>query len=810
MAETFRLIRVFLASPGDLQDERRLASEAVEELNKGIASHFDCRVDLKGWEDTLPGSGRPQSIINRELDRCELFIGIMWKRWGTPPATQGSYTSGFEEEFELSATKLKKTGNPEMAMYFKEIPQEYLVDPGKNLKKVLEFKKRIISEKIILFKTFSEPNDFQKCVRLKITDYLIKLQETEVENLGGEQAKVKNPTVDIDSIPDTNTIKSPFSVEGHSFLKDFIEKTEAEDSIESITLQEVARFRLLSSAITKSGNHEPFLGVHDANILFSNRDIKYGSREISRLIDCGLKNIRHENTPLWYWCKIYKEGSINIFLAFKSLIYSDEDVSAGALKAMKLIGLILPTKEIGFDRNTFITKWLSKKRSDNVKLAALDYLKYHGKEDDLPLIQSELDQSNTKTVRISIEAILSIQLRHIGGTALKTAFTNDFELIDEALLEKVLSDFSNLDDKLLKLGLKHRNKRIRLESFKRLRESKKINLDELKELKSDPFTLIRKEVIELMLSENQSLNDQDIRNILINPQKNDGKGHKCYDEYLFSKYSGMAKSKLLELSEKCTILDYIPYLALCNRYFKNHSVELRKNIGNQFKDFSERSRDYLEKDLTSDELIKKIQDIVHFLRKEVTRKSLDILCRKAESKDLNIIRENMRSDYVKSSMDEIKYMQKWGEWEDISFIVKSEEDYSSKPLLTTFSNYYNWNHSIAETVYNIGRDRLDELLKMEMPSKILVELIKICSITRFSEISDDSLLSLLNNEEDTIRKVVSSKCIQSFKKSKLKYLLKNYMDSDKSCYYNVIFWLDFGISMPKSRTNKAIKLILKE
>ena len=140
MEETFRLIRVFLASPGDLQDERRLANEAVEELNKGIASYLGFRVELKGWEDTLSGSGRPQAIINQELDLCELFIGIMWKKWGTPPAKNGQYSSGFEEEFERSSVKLKKTGHPEMAMYFKDIPFEYMVDPGKDLKKVIKFR----------------------------------------------------------------------------------------------------------------------------------------------------------------------------------------------------------------------------------------------------------------------------------------------------------------------------------------------------------------------------------------------------------------------------------------------------------------------------------------------------------------------------------------------------------------------------------------------------------------------------------------------------------------------------------------------
>jgi hypothetical protein len=822
MEETFRLIRVFLASPGDLQDERRLANEAVEELNKGIASHLGFRVELKGWEDTLPGSGRPQAIINQELDRCELFIGIMWKKWGTPPATQGPYSSGFEEEFARSSAKLKETGQPEMAMYFKEITPEFLVDPGEDLKKVIAFRERIISEKNIFFETFSELNEFQKCVRLKITDYLINLNKAEVENLEEKQAKTKSAVGDIEDTQDKDTVQSPFSAEGHIFLKGFLEKTEAEDSTDGITPLEVARFRLLSSTMSKSGNDVPFLGVHDANIIFTNRHITYGTREISRLIDCGLKNIGHENTPLWHWYNIYKEEGLKDFLAFKSFFYSDENVSAGALEAMKLIGSMLPIYEGYFDRKILITRWLSENSSDSIRLAALRYLKHHGKEEDLPLIQSELEQANSKTARISLEAILSIQLRYNKGEALKTAFTNQFELIDEALLEEVLPVSINLDDEILKLGLKHRNERIRLESFKRLREREKINSDELNELKNDHFALIRKEVVDFLLSDNQPLNDKEVKDILVKPKRrgllggvmapnqSDEEGQKCYDEYLFSKHSGMMEGKLLELTKEGAVLNDTPYFALCNRYFKNHSKELRKNVRDQFKEHFEDSIVHWKNSGMPEESIEKLRKLEDFIRKQLTRKGLDILCKKGEAKDLNIIRENVRSDYVKSSIDEIKYMRKLGEWEDISFIVKAEKDHVSQTLLTTFSTNYDWYHSVAKAIYNIGRDRLDELLKIEMPPRVLVELIKTCSFSKFSEISDEALLSLLNSNDDKIRKFVSLKSIQSFKKSKLSFLLKKYVDSEDYRYYNVIFWLDFGVSMPKSITSRAIKFVLNE
>src|SRR5689334_340092 len=91
------LIKVFIASPGDLQPERWGTRKVVEEINHTSGRDAGVYIDLLGWEDTLPGVGRPQGIINEDVDKCDLFIGLLWKRWGTPPGEE--YSSGFEEEF---------------------------------------------------------------------------------------------------------------------------------------------------------------------------------------------------------------------------------------------------------------------------------------------------------------------------------------------------------------------------------------------------------------------------------------------------------------------------------------------------------------------------------------------------------------------------------------------------------------------------------------------------------------------------------------------------------------------------------------
>src|SRR5256885_473594 len=176
MPDTRKIIKVFLASPGDLPEERRAAKAVIDEINKLWSETLGYHVDLVGWEDTVSRFGRPQALINQELDRCELFIGMMWKKWGTPPTLSGPFTSGFEEEFETSVRKRRSEGKPEISLLFKEVEADRLNDPGDELKKVLAFKEKIIAEKEILFETFKDPAQVETKIRACITKYLQNLR----------------------------------------------------------------------------------------------------------------------------------------------------------------------------------------------------------------------------------------------------------------------------------------------------------------------------------------------------------------------------------------------------------------------------------------------------------------------------------------------------------------------------------------------------------------------------------------------------------------------------------------------------------
>ena len=179
MPSTRKIVRVFLASPSDLPEERRAVHSAVTEFNQTLAEVFGYQIELFGWEDTVSRFGRPQHIINYEVDRCDLFLGMLWKRWGTPPDADGAYSSGFEEEFQRSVDSHQRTNSPEISLFFKNIENDLTKDPGEQLQKVLDFRNRIIRQKSLLFERFDTYQDMEPLARRCLINYVTRLRTEE-------------------------------------------------------------------------------------------------------------------------------------------------------------------------------------------------------------------------------------------------------------------------------------------------------------------------------------------------------------------------------------------------------------------------------------------------------------------------------------------------------------------------------------------------------------------------------------------------------------------------------------------------------
>jgi hypothetical protein len=333
MTETRKVIKVFLASPGDLADERRAAKSVVDEFNRLWADSLGYHVELVGWEETVSRFGRPQEIINRDLERCEFFVGMVFRRWGTPPGGTSAYTSGFEEEFETSVRRRRKMGKPEIGLLFKTVDPVALRDPGPELAKVIAFKDKIASERTLLYEAFSDLDEFRTKFRACITAYVQKLRSEEAGELSEKSRSAPDEPAERQAVNPASERETPFSVEGARFLRDFIARTEQHGQIDPV---EVARFRLLGSIIGRQGNDEHSLNVHDSNLLFTNpTEIDFSRGEILELIRCGLEHYTSENTPIWRWYAA-ADGFRRGLLSFLSL-FGTASRRAGAITAMRLI-----------------------------------------------------------------------------------------------------------------------------------------------------------------------------------------------------------------------------------------------------------------------------------------------------------------------------------------------------------------------------------------------------------------------------------------------------------------------------------------
>ncbi|HEY1978502.1 MAG TPA: DUF4062 domain-containing protein, partial [Xanthobacteraceae bacterium] len=282
MADTKKHIRVFLASPGDLQEERIAAKGTVDHINKMLSDFEGYHVDLVGWEDTLPQYGRAQAVINQDLETCELFVGMLWERWGTPPSKDGSYTSGFEEEYDIAITSRRKNNRPEIFLFLKDIDPKLLRDPGQDTKKVLAFRENLIASKEIKYETFKDVRDFELKLMHAVVSYVQRLVKTDRERQQNENKSTPVEPSPSSPAQDQPASDSPLAAEGAAFLHEFLGLTERKGGTENIDAVQVARFRLLSSIVWKQGNDEQSLGAHDANLLFANKDrLTLGTREIS-------------------------------------------------------------------------------------------------------------------------------------------------------------------------------------------------------------------------------------------------------------------------------------------------------------------------------------------------------------------------------------------------------------------------------------------------------------------------------------------------------------------------------------------------
>ncbi len=165
------ILRLFLASPRDCSEERALAERVIGEVNSTVARKLGFGIELVQWEDVVPNMGRPEQVILDQVDieDADLFLGILWNRFGTPT---GKAQSGTEEEFQLAYSAWCQHGKPRILFYFCQRAAN-LRTPSE-----IEQKSRVIAfrsnvDALGLMREYDGIPEFEAFLRQDLTNYIL-------------------------------------------------------------------------------------------------------------------------------------------------------------------------------------------------------------------------------------------------------------------------------------------------------------------------------------------------------------------------------------------------------------------------------------------------------------------------------------------------------------------------------------------------------------------------------------------------------------------------------------------------------------
>jgi tetratricopeptide (TPR) repeat protein len=169
MASDINAYRIFIASPRGLDAERKCFHDLIADYNRTEAIHRGIHFVPVAWEDTLETKGRPQELINKDLQACDYFVFLLWDRWGSKPTRwRGRFTAGIEEEFNIAKDALADPRLPmkQMVLLFKGIDPRRISDPGIQLRRVLKFREKIEKDKEFIYHHLDTLIELERCLRM--------------------------------------------------------------------------------------------------------------------------------------------------------------------------------------------------------------------------------------------------------------------------------------------------------------------------------------------------------------------------------------------------------------------------------------------------------------------------------------------------------------------------------------------------------------------------------------------------------------------------------------------------------------------
>jgi hypothetical protein len=323
---------------------RGIARQVVDDVDRHLASNFGMRLRLTASENVRAGFGRPQSLINPAVDSCNVFIGVLGKRWGRPT---GEADSGFQEEYERAVKRHRDGDDIEILVYPSRMQPEDLEDPGEQLKQILTFRDRLYASALI--KEHTTPDEFG---RLLETDLMSIIAERAAEGVKEPQSQAlatplaqSGDVVTLTSTPPPVPTTAALNQIDAVLLsaQEAVRETEG-SSAPNLEGFEVARLHLLATALASRQTSQDPLTVHQANAIFRYRDEFHLQPTEAELV---LRTMARHSDLVPGWRIVNDLTDALERLARLAAVDPQDEVRAGALRFFNLDALSeLPGREV--------------------------------------------------------------------------------------------------------------------------------------------------------------------------------------------------------------------------------------------------------------------------------------------------------------------------------------------------------------------------------------------------------------------------------------------------------------------------------
>ena len=163
--KTCKMITCFIASPGDVAEERQIIDEEIERINNAIGIKKGFIIKSVMWErDAVPDAGLDsQDVINRQLSpgSHDIVIGVFWSRMGTetPRAKSGS-----EEEILSALREGAINGVNHIQLYFSSQKVEIKTLDCRQLQRLKKFRSQMENKYGCLVGEFEDKVTFARII----------------------------------------------------------------------------------------------------------------------------------------------------------------------------------------------------------------------------------------------------------------------------------------------------------------------------------------------------------------------------------------------------------------------------------------------------------------------------------------------------------------------------------------------------------------------------------------------------------------------------------------------------------------------